>query len=191
LGTQRTWRVFLVELALARHYPTAQLLTSLGPPAPNPVLARILPSLFHIKMMALFDEALQDYLESTGQVPGAEYPKTLFGRLTFLADKGLINNDKDLRGARERRNAAVHEMFADVSWSQLDADLLAVHRALQELGLVGAFPNFTVGGERSALRDSNEPGVLYEREFIVRALEGTQVAGEYRWTQRIYDDEHS
>jgi len=191
LDIRQTWRVFLIQLALACGYPTAYQLGSGGIAPRNPILERILPSLLHIKMMALLDEALQDYLKNTGQVPGAKYEKTLFGRVSFLGDKGLIGNDKILHSARGRRNAAVHEMLSDVSWAQLDADLLEVHCALQTLGLVGARPDFKVGGERSKLRESSEPGVLGERDFFVRAWEGSKVAGEYRWTERIYDDEPS
>lgn len=190
MNVAETWRVFLVQLEFARYYPMAYQLERVGPAVRNPLLEMILPTLLHMKMMAIADEAFHHYLDDCDQVPATTtYQENLYGRITSLTDRKLIDNGEALQDPRLRRNAAAHQVTSDVSWKQLDSDLLEVQCALERLGLAGERPNFDVRGERSALRESSEPGVLGERDFIVSVHEGTKLAGEYRWQERIYDDD--
>ena len=189
MDTRETWWVFLVQLEFARNYPVAYQLTSHGAAVRNPLLEAILPSLLHIKMTAILDEALGRYLESSKTALPADYRPDLNGRIGFCSDAGLVLNHQALQGVRKRRNKAAHETFSDVSWSQLDQDLGEVHTALQHLGLVGERPEFRVEAERSAfLLSSDEPGILGHRDCAVRVLRGEKVAGEHKWGETLHDD---
>jgi hypothetical protein len=187
VDTRKTWRVFLVQLEFARHYPVAYQLTSLGAAVRNPVLETVLPSLLHIKLMAILDDALAGYLDASSRRLPARYREDLNGRIGFCTDVGLILNGQALHGARDRRNGAAHEVFSSVSWGLLDQDLNEVHAALQHLGLVSKRPDFHVEAERSALRQSDEPGILGKRDYTVRVLEGANCAGEFTWSETLHD----
>ena len=54
------WRKLLIEIVLAYNYPVAFRLTSAGGAAPprNPILEYVLPSLLHLKAVAILDAAL-------------------------------------------------------------------------------------------------------------------------------------
>jgi len=75
-----------------------------------------------------------------------------------------------------------------VSWDELDRDITQVHHTLQHLGLVGDRPEFRVAAERSAFRESDEPGILGHQDFAVRVMHGDKVAAEFTWSETLYDD---
>lgn len=182
--------MFLVQLEFARHYPMAYSLSAGGGRPPNnPVLERLLPSLLHIKMMALLDEALEEYLTGKGQKLPSKYRDDLNGRISYFSDAGLVSNAPDLHVARKRRNGAAHELLSDVSWAEFDSDVDQVQAALDLLGLVPARPSFKVTAERSQMRESDDPTVFREQDFAVIVWQGEKKAGEFTWTERILDHE--
>jgi hypothetical protein len=63
-NVRQAWRVLLIESEFARNYRIAYQLDE-GAAARNPVLEKILPSLLHVKMAAMLDEALGTHLAAT------------------------------------------------------------------------------------------------------------------------------
>lgn len=188
MNTLETWRIFLIELEFARNYPMAYQLTSNNVVGRNPVLEEILPSLLHLRMTAVLDGALEAYLDSTGTSLPADYRSDLNGRICFSSDSGLVPNGQALHRVRKRRNDTAHEVFSNVSWKQLEQDRREVHAALQHLGLVSEPPQFLVKAERSAFRESDEPGVMGHHDFVVRVMEGEKCAGEFKWRTTLHND---
>lgn len=185
-----TWRQFLIELEFARNYPIAYQLEH-GTAVRNPVLESILPSLLHIKMAALLDEALDSHLNSTGTALPKGYRSNLDGRISFCSDSGLVPDGPGLHGIRQMRNALAHEASSSVSWSQLDQDLVVVHSALQHLGVVGQRPRFEMNAERSGAQESQEPGFLFHFDYAVTLLENGKTAAKFTWRESVHNDETS
>src|SRR5262245_35813845 len=165
-----TWRTFLIELEFARNYLMAYRPDQVAA-VRNPILETTLPSLLHIKMAALLDEALVSYLDSTGTVLPKSYHPTLDGRISFCRDSGRVPDGPGLHDMRLRRNAVAHESSSSVSWSQLDEDLTVVHSALQHVGMVGERPRFQVTAERSGVQESTDPGIAFHVNYAVRVVE--------------------
>jgi hypothetical protein len=180
----KTWRTFLIELEFARNYPIVYQLNH-GPAVRNPVLERILPSLLHIKMAALLDEALETYLISTGTTG---YQESLYGRISFCSETGRIPHGTALHDIRKRRNDAAHQPATSVSWMQLDQDLTVVHAALQHLGLVCGRPHFDIEAERSEARDSQEPGINCHFDYAVILLENGRKEAAFTWRETLHKD---
>ena len=73
------------------------------------------------------------------------------------------------------------------SWDDLNRALEWIHEALESLGLVGAPPEYEAFYERSAMRDSDDPDVVGERDYVLGVRErGGATVGEFSWTQRLY-----
>jgi hypothetical protein len=185
---RQAWRLLLIESEFARNYRIAYQLDA-GAAARNPVLEKILPSLLHIKMAAVLDEALDTHLAATNISLPKTYRPTLEGRISFFHDSKQVSNGADLHAIRQRRNDLAHDTASSISWAQLDQDLAAVHATLQHLGFVGPRPHFEIKAERSAIQGSQEPGVAWYCDYSVSLLEGDKMAAEFRWRSRLHDDE--
>jgi len=160
----RAWRRFLQDYELARHYKLPYTLHSEGPLNRNPVLERLLPALLHVKLVGLLDEALMHLVESKGLVLPTKHG-ALGARLLFLDGQGILSDFDKLKLIKDRRNDLAHESNAWTSWEQLEADISTVDAELQHFGYVGRRPTYEYFGERSAVRGSLLPGVLWEREY--------------------------
>jgi hypothetical protein len=103
------WRQFLIDLSFAKHYPIGYIdLQGLAPK--NPVLEQLLPSLLHIKAVAILDHALKAWIESKGiTVPKKPYGTDLKGRIDFLVDNNRLNGRASLHTLRGLRNNLAHE----------------------------------------------------------------------------------
>ena len=73
---KQKWRNYGLELVLARNYHLSYLLTGQSTHR-NPVLESILPSLLHIKLLVLLDEALVEFVQSSNSKMPKEYYRTL------------------------------------------------------------------------------------------------------------------
>jgi hypothetical protein len=185
---RQAWRVLLIESEFARNYPIAYQLDA-GAAARNPVLEKILPSLLHIKMAAVLDEALETHLAATNTSLPKTYRPTLDGRISFFDDSRQIANGVDLHAIRQRRNDLAHDTSSAISWAQLDQDLDAVNATFQYLGFVGPRPHFEIKAERSAMQGSQEPGVAGYFDYSVSLIEGERTAAEFKWRSTLYGDE--
>lgn len=185
MAIQQQWRRFLVEWEAAKHYHMPYNLI-IGWTFPNPLVEHILPSLLHVKVLAVLDEALETFIQDRSLVMPRRYRNTLEGRISFLADSGFITNDLALHAARIRRNVVAHELSASIQWETLASDVDGIEDALKHLGYVGDRPQMSYFGERSALQSSTEPGVIGVREFRIGVKEDDSPVYEARWEQKLY-----
>ncbi len=185
---RKAWRVLLIELEFARNYQIAYQLDG-GAAARNPVLEKILPSLLHIKMAAVLDEALENHLAAKNIPLPKTYRPALEGRISFFHDSKEITNGPELHDIRQRRNDLAHDTSSAVSWVQLDQDLSVVHATLQHLSFVGKRPHFEIKAERSAMQGSDEPGIAWYCDYSVGLMEGDKVAAEFKWRSKLHDDD--
>lgn len=141
------------------------LLDGFGGTFRNPLLDYLLPSLLYVKMVAILDEALSFFVAARGLTMPKEYRKSLHGRIEFLNDQSLIANCFALHGIRDLRNLLAHEVSQTTTWDNLNTDLDTVESELQHLGFVGDRPEYKYFGERSEMRECDEPGVAFAQDF--------------------------
>lgn len=184
----KSWRRFLIDLALCREYPT---FFSIASPtvrsAPrNPVLEEILPSLLHIKAVTVLDEGLATKLDEKGEQPRAHgFRNDLNGRLETASKVGLIADATVLHRIRGLRNDVAHEFAEKVTWTQLDADVTAIHSALQQLGYVGAQQTYHVTAERVPKSRLVDPKAVLGFDYTVAVQENGQSVANITWSEEI------
>ena len=83
-------------------------------------------------------------------------------------------------------------MLADFAAHILDLsfgdDVSVIERSLLSLGLVRPTPQLEYFCERSAVDDSDEPGVSFSRRFSYGVKENGITALEVAWTQKFLAD---
>jgi hypothetical protein len=184
------WRRFRLEAEAAKHYPTSYSLY-IGQTHRHALLEGLLPVLLHIKATAILDDALAQWLGDNGHTLPKPYKDDLNGRIQYLVDNGLIPNGHSLHEVRKRRNTFAHEPDAACDWTLLQRDIESIETGLASLGSVNPVPVLEHYAERSALRESVEPGVTFERTFEYGVRENGRPALEIKWTQKILRDDES
>lgn len=185
MGSREAWRRTLLEWEAAKHYAQPYALI-IGWTFPNPLVEHFLPSVLLVKAVAVFDEAIENYIDSVHGALPAGYRTTLDGRIRFLADQGLAANGPQLHDVRILRNQVSHERQAQATWQELESALSELETALFGLNLVDARPKLEYFGERSGVNLSTEPGVLGTRTFTIGVRENGMPAYEARWEQAIH-----
>jgi len=180
------WRVFLLEWELAKNYHLSYSLYT-GSTHRNPLLERLLPSLLYIKAVALLDDGLTEVISIRGlSFPSEGYSATLRGRITFLKDQTVLANADELHRIHDRRNILAHDKDGVCTWEELKQDGMWIESTLQGFGIIGARPKLDYYGERSAMRDSDEPGILSVRDFKVGVKENDRPGIEFSWTEKLH-----
>ena len=182
------WHRLLQELELARNYHMPYMLTGFGGAFRNPVLDYLLPSLLYVKLAAILDEALVFYINHHGLTMPKKYKKSLHGRIEFLNDQGLISDYSALHKIRGLRNLLAHEVAEMADWAKLDADLNAIENELQKLGFVGVRPRYEYFGERSGVRECDEPGVAFAQDYRFGVKLENRVTMEVSFTEKTHND---
>lgn len=86
------WRQFLIDREFGKNY-TLGYMGHPVPAAKNPVVERLLPSLLHVKAVAILDRAFRGWIEDRGlTVPRKPYGTDLRGRIDFLADNSFVHD---------------------------------------------------------------------------------------------------
>ncbi len=184
---QRSWRVYLLEYEYAKHYNYINLLGG-GSMLRNPILDNLVPSLLLIRAVSILDLALQLVLNTQGiKLPQGDYKDNLKGRIEILGDNGKLFASSDLQALRCRRNELAHEV-AFCTGDELSSSVYLVEKTLQELHLVGPRPMLEYFGERSAMKESPDPDVLFMREYKCGIKENGKVALEHSWTEKVMKD---
>ena len=181
-----SWHTFLQEVELVKNHKQANFITSLGPPAPNPILDNLLPSLVYIRMVSLLDESLDLYIDSLSLTMPRRYGRQLNGRINFLDDQNVLLNAATLHGIRERRNELAHDVQRRVTWEEFDAALDMVEKELQHLNFVGNRPNYEFYAERSGMRDSPKEEVAFIQDYCYGLKEGGEKVIEVSWVVEIH-----
>lgn len=155
---QKAWHRFLQEVEFAKNYHRVSDLNSST--FRNPIIDYLVPSLLYIKMVALFDEALDLFIKRNDLNKPKKYKDDLNGRISFLSSLGKIVQATELSGIREIRNQLAHELSARLTWNALDEAINLVEMELQHLQFVGKRPKIGFFRERSAARNSDDPDVI-------------------------------
>lgn len=190
LGEIRSvWRQFLIDRAFARNY-TLGYLDHPGLPARNPVLERLLPSLLHVKAVAILDHAFRSWIDERGlTVPRKPYGNDLRGRIDFLADNSFLRDRESLHSIRDTRNDIAHKPAEEISWERLEQDVLVIAAALRELGLVGEMPKWEVFSERSSAREGEIPNALVSFHYRIGIKAADALVAEITWRTHVMRDD--
>jgi hypothetical protein len=183
------WRQFLIDLTFAKDYPIGYI--DLPGPAPrNPVLEQLLPSLLHIKAVAILDHALRTWIDAKGMtVPKKPYGTDLKGRIDFLADNNILSNRVILHTLRGLRNDLAHEPQEAINWSDLDRDVATINEALKDLQLVGDMPHYEIFSERSGAQESPDPKVNWVFHYRIAVREAGKIVAEIKWSESLLNDD--
>jgi hypothetical protein len=146
-----------------------------------------LPTLLYIKAVAILDDSLALWLEAKGHNLTKPYREDLNGRLSYLPDNGLLEGTDDLHRIRKRRNELAHGPGVTCDWGELRTDLLVLEKSLVFLGLARVTGRLDYFAERSALEDSEEPGIRFTRTFKYGVKEAGRPALEIAWVQKLHD----
>jgi hypothetical protein len=183
------WQKFLVDRAFAQNY-TLGYIDHPGPVAKNPVVERLLPSLLHVKAVAILDYALKAWIDGKRlTVPRKPYGTDLKGRIDFLADRGLLADGKALHSIRDTRNEVAHEPEEEVTWQHLDQDVRVIHAVFQELGLVDELRKWDVFSERSAAQEGEIADAICSFHYRIGIRDGERLVAEITWRQHLMRDE--
>ena len=180
------WRVFRLELELARNYPRSYLLY-MGRTHRDPVLEKLLPSLLGIRAAAILEDGLSRAMVQGGLTIPPRYRDDLFGRISVLQESGALANGAELHLIRERRNRVSHEAGVSLDWDSLGRDVEEIQKALERLGIVPSATRLEYHAERSAMKESTEPGIAFTQDFRVWITENDRIAIEYNWTTKTHN----
>jgi hypothetical protein len=178
----------LIDLELARNYPFSRA-DATSPAFRHPLLEQILPSLLHIKAVAVLDAGLKEILTRAGKTVPRTFRPDLNGRIAFLSAERLLPDADRRHLVRTRRNDVAHEFAEAVSWTVLDEDVAAIQAVLANHNLVEPRPRFAFMSERSGARDSTDPRFLCHFDYRFWLQEGDRVAVEVAWTENVCRDE--
>ncbi|HWE36494.1 MAG TPA: hypothetical protein VG406_08010 [Isosphaeraceae bacterium] len=182
---QSSWNGFLVDAELAKHYQMANMLAAGGHlPAPNPILEALLPSLLYVRLGALVDDALEQFISMKGLVMPGKYRTDFNGRITFLDDQGYLKDANKIHNLRKRRNELAHEASRSCSWVDLDEATNVIDAELQHLELSGPRPAYEFYAERQP-REQAEPGYLMSMDYSYGLKVGGHIVAEVRWTKNL------
>ena len=183
------WRRFLIDFTFARNY-TIGYIDLPGPAPRNPVLEQLLPSLLHIKAVAILDHTLRAWIDENGMtVPKKPYGTDLKGRIEFLADNNILEDRDALHALRSIRNELAHEPQGVIDWNCLDQDVVTIQRTLKDLKLVGEMPEFEIFSERSAAQWSQDPEVICTFNYRIAIKEADRLVAEIKWSKNLMRDE--
>jgi hypothetical protein len=185
----RLWRRFLIDLTFARNYLIG-FIDLPGPAPKNPVLERLLPSLLHIKAVAILDHGLGAWIDANSlKVPMKPYGNKLKGKIDYLADEGHLGDRHELQRIRDIRNDLAHDPGEAVAWEELAQDVTAINEALKKLGIVGDMPQFDIYAERSAAQESPDPKVNCVFRYQIAVKDGNKVVCEITWSEHLLNDD--
>ncbi len=184
---KQAWRQFRLEAEASKYYPQSYALY-IGQTHRDILLERLLPTLLHIKAVAIMDDSLDVWLASNGRSLTKPYSDNLFGRLEYMKDNSLLADVDLLHQIRERRNDFAHESGVYCDWAILEEDVTSIEKALLSLSLVRPTAQLAYFAERSAMEGSSEPGVSFSRTFRFGVKEAGTPGLEISWVQKIMQD---
>lgn len=181
---QRTWQTFLMDTELAKHYKLANMASGIGLSAPNPILESLLPSLLYIRLGALLDESLEEYITSNSLVMSNRYRNDLNGRITFLDNEGKLGSPTKLHEIREKRNHVAHEVAHSCTWTDLEEAIMNTDIELQHLGLVTERPQYEFYAERTRRKEA-ESGYMMTFACCYGLKVGEAKVVEVSWLENV------
>jgi hypothetical protein len=177
------WLTFLMHTELAKNHKMANMIASGGqPPAPNPIVDRLLPSLLYVRLGALLDETFEDFITAKGLAMPRRYRNDFNGRITFLDDQGLLKYASRLHTLRQKRNEVAHEPSSFRTWSELEDAVAIAQTELAHLSLVGDRPVYEFYAQRNP-RQEPERGYLITFDYRYGLKVDGKRAIEVSWTR--------
>ena len=181
-----SWQRFLIESVLLKDHATYYILLN-ARGGSNPIVDQFAPGILYVKMVALLDEALVEYMAVNGLRVSHPYRNDLNGRIGFLDSQSRLTNATELHRIRVLRNQLAHESGTRADWDQLRADTAIVHSELKHLGFVGDQPVVQSFAERGSPNfEHGLPGVSDLQDYIVGATVNGEVAAELKWSIKTY-----
>jgi hypothetical protein len=179
------WRAFLIDAMFAQNYELGHI-DSPGPTVKNPVVERLLPSLLHVKAVAILDHATKNWCNNKKLIiPKKPYGTNLNGRIDYLVDNGFLPDRSSLHAIRGTRNVLAHEPAGSVDWRQLDSDVKSIHGVLQKLDLVDEFPKWHISSERSAAGRPRIPDAMCTLDYRITIKDGERTVADITWCEHM------
>jgi hypothetical protein len=149
-----------------------------------PQVQQATASLLYIILLGILDDATATQMSADDFIRCGK----LANRLGFLAARGKLLDAAGLSALRGRRNELGHEPDRDASVEELEAAVQQVQEQLLAWRLVEGRPAYHLQLERSGIRESGDPGYLWERDFFIRVIRGDRCYMEIKQIQRIGRD---
>lgn len=181
------WRQFEIWKAAAEQHDCVDQIKGMGTHWRNPVLNELLPSLLLIRLHSILDLALKHLVEERA-LSGDSRPKcdSLSARINWAIERIPRLKDLMLHDGRDHRNEIGHEPTGSATWPQLNERMRLVHQALEATSGLGGRRKYDVRCERTALRNSEDPEVMGERDYLFCILEDGAEIIEIKHSERIY-----
>ena len=172
---RKSWERFHQEALLAANYHMAPRRTVIASEKiRNPVLDRLLPSVLFLRVVSIFDEALEFYIDDRSIQWPPDKERNLNNRINVLDDNRILRDSATCHCIRERRNELAHEPDKFVQWSELYKCLDVVELELKNLGLLGDRPKYAWFASVTPFTDhSGEKLVTYS--YGLKAIGGQTV----------------
>lgn len=179
---RKSWERLHQEALLATNYHMVPRRTEIqSNQIPNPVLDRLLPSVLFLRIVAIFDEALEFYIDDRNIQWPSNKKRDLYNRIIVLGDSGILKDRNECHRIRERRNELAHEAGKFVQLNELYSCLDVVELELKNLGLVGERPKYAWFATVTPFTDpSGERLVTYS--YGLKAISGLTVM-DVTWTE--------
>ncbi len=181
------WRRFLIDVEFANNYHQLYGFDLFSIAARNPVVEQFLPSLLHVKAVAILDHGIKAYLsENNLKPPRRRYKSDLNGRICYCEDNSLIKDSESLHRIRELRNDLGHEPDETTNWATLYRDVAAINAAFKELSISGDLPVYNFIASKSEAQEATEPDAKWSVEYELRVEENGKPVASKKFTMNHF-----
>lgn len=181
------WRSFLADAELAKNHSGVAREASIRGAVPvwNPLLDSLLPSLLYIRLASFIDYALGEYISSQGWAIPKPLCENFKGRISFLADKGVLLSPNDLHDLRLKRNTLSHQPASSCSWIELENAVQMGQQELENVKLVGPRPKFEFFSNK--LTRELDQGQVWRVDYEYGLMEGADIELRVEWGRSTGD----
>lgn len=181
----RAWHNFMLRKVLLTHQSICFDFYGINDAVHHPIIRNTVASLLYINLVSILDDAIQERMIPDEYKRG----KKTKNRLEMLEKAGDLVNFDALIMINRRRNDFAHEWNQESSVQELEQAIERVQEQLQTWGLMIDRGEYELTFERTAARDSSQPGVLFEQDKIIRIQAGDKIVFELKQTS-AYSKEH-
>jgi hypothetical protein len=181
------WRLFLIDMTFGKNYTLAYGQMAACVPR-NPIIERLLPSLFHVKAVAILDYALYAWIDGRRLTIPTGYRSDLNGKINFLADNGHLSDRGSLHAIRGTRNEIAHDPGGEVTWGELATDLKVIHAALEELNIVEALQTWEPFVECSGAMQPEISNAVSTFHYRFGIKHGEKMVADIKWASHLMNE---
>lgn len=184
-STHEMWLWFLQETEMAKL--TNALSACEAPSADTRIPGLFLPALLLVKLVSIFDEALDKYIDAN-QLSMPPHPyRTLDRRLKFLDQQEVLRYTQALCDIKDMRNRVTHRptsptnwQAGQVTWDTLEGAISGIETVLQGLNMVGKRPAYEGFAERNRLEvPTDKPDVYMIHKYNYGLKESDKVIMQF------------